>query len=76
LFADKKTLEIDKRLVNGDKRVLANRADFEAAQDLLARGHVLQFGCDQRNENFGLSRLKGNGNFLLLLRCNRTYKLG
>jgi hypothetical protein len=76
LFANKKTLEINKRLVNSDKRVLANRADFEAAQDLLVCGHVLQFGCDQSDENFGLSRLKGNGNFLFLLWCNRTYKLG
>jgi hypothetical protein len=28
LFANEKALEIDKCLVNGDKRVLANRADF------------------------------------------------
>jgi hypothetical protein len=28
LFANEKALEIDKCLVNGDKRVLANRTDF------------------------------------------------
>jgi len=43
LFAYEKAFEVDECLVDCDKRVLADCADFEGAQDLLVRCYVSKF---------------------------------